>query len=139
GIPIERVETVFASARTMLEAQNLDPNRSNLAFLYSELSESMSLAYRARGKHWLSAWHQRMAWRTEHDNPDSTRKGRPSLEKAEALLRFGNVPAAQVTLDGLSSAELDPEQKIRVQISHSRCYRLSGDPARARALFDGLM
>ena len=137
GLNSKQLHDLFELAESLLKVRGIQPKKSRLTSMYSDLHTVRSQIYRKQGDHWSAAWEQHLALRY--------RGGKPSGGKAFHYFAMGNrlfrmgcrrlaTSYYAAAVNQSTSPPLATAQISRLELSRITNFRISGEVELAEAL-----
>lgn len=135
GLAGAQLKNLIDLAETILRVEKIDPLKSKLAGLYSELHLALSQIFRKNGEHLSAAWEQQLSCLYARHQPADWIEFQ-NLALAHRSLRLGDPQTALENFAHVEESELPAIQKENARLGRIKCLRLAGDLRGAHDLIE---
>lgn len=142
GLNHRQVEDLFELAESILKVRGIQPKKSRLTSMYSDLHIIRSQLFRKQGDHWSAAWEQHLALRYSGGKP-SGGKSFHDFAMGNRLIRMGcrrlAISYYAAALEKGAEPKLTSQQASRLELSRITGFRISGELDLAEALITSML
>jgi hypothetical protein len=135
SLKADQAQNLLNIGHAILQIHKINPEKSNLSFLYADLHTIASQIHRLEGNIWQSAWESHLAARySAHSETECA--GFHDLTFAYRAERLGQMQLAYESFRSAEAKGLDPANWRACRLGLIRSLRLSGNLSRAQQIAD---
>jgi hypothetical protein len=133
GLQPSQIKKMTGRAYSLLQMQDIQPETSQLGFLYGEIHMALSQIHRKSGEHLTAAWEQQLSHHVAKKNPPGGDQYQ-ALAKAIRAMRLGQISRALFEYTNADDPSLPDRQRQAAKLGRVRCLRLMGHFESARTM-----
>ncbi|MFW7378712.1 MAG: hypothetical protein ACOH5I_07895 [Oligoflexus sp.] len=135
GLQQSQIKKLASLAYSLLQMQDIQPETSQLGFLYGEIHMALSQIFRKSGEHLTAAWEQQVSHHVAKKNPPGGMHYQ-ALAKAIRAMRLGQISRALHEYNIADSSDIPERQQETARLGRIRCLRFMGRLAASCELID---